>query len=341
MSKTITKCMRYEIIKPTNCSWEEFGKVLNDLRYKSAKIGNYIIQLLWQWDTYRNDYKEKNNVYPDSKEQPNYYKLLRAKFPGVGTTIINQTRQWVANKYQKDRKDIFLHKKSLTSFRDNMPICIYNASYQLTENNNSIEISALLLPNSEPISRFNFIIKAGEKSKKSILSKIACGEYKQGMMQIIKEKDKKWYVLVSYTFTPKTKEQLIENKLMTVIFTEDMQGITLEITNYKNDLIVDCNHISHYINQFDSRIDALKKQERYGVIKKVHNKIATIQEKINNYKLTENHRISKAIVTLALRHKCKFITIKGDKWFIDWTLYDLKTKLQYKAAENSIETIEE
>ena len=27
LEKKITKSMRYEIVKPTNCSWEEFGKV--------------------------------------------------------------------------------------------------------------------------------------------------------------------------------------------------------------------------------------------------------------------------------------------------------------------------
>lgn len=60
--KRITKCMRYEIIKPTNCSWETLGKVLHDLRYKSARIGNYMVQLMWQWDTYRYQYAKNKRV---------------------------------------------------------------------------------------------------------------------------------------------------------------------------------------------------------------------------------------------------------------------------------------
>ncbi len=336
----ITKSMRYEIIKPVNSSWEDFGKILNDLRYKSARIGNYMVQLLWQWDNYRNEYKAQNGKYPDNKEQPNYYKLLREKFPDVGVDIINQTRQWVANRYQKDRKEIFLLKKSILSFKDNMPICIYNQAYKIIKNDNNFTINIRLLPSSTEQSRFESIIKFGEKSKKSILEKIINGEYKQGMMQIVKDKhNKKWYIIISYTFTPKTKEYKNKDRTLHVVFSEDKKGIELKISNSKFEQEIDCSHIEHTINQFNNRLEKLKKQQIKGISKNIQNIRSNLQDKQNNFKSTVNHRLSKIIVERAIKYKCNEIFVECDKWFIDWTLCDLKSKIKYKSEENNLNYI--
>lgn len=332
----LTKCMRYEIIKPTNASWDDFGKVLHNLRYQSARIGNYMIQLLWQWDNSKNDYKLKNGKYPDIKEQPNYYMLLREKFPEVGVDIINQTRQWVANKYQKDRKEIFLLKKSITSFRDNMPICIYNGAYHIENDENSFTIDTRLLPSTATQNRFSFIIKSGEKSKKIILERIQSGEYKQGMMQIVRDKNKKWFVLLSYTFEIKPKELKKKDRIMNIIFSKNKKDIILKIdgTNFEREL--NCEHIEHVIQQFSSRIEQLKNQKIKGLTKNIDKILSNLQVKQNNYKATENHKLSKKIIDNVLKFKCSEVYVEGDEWFIDWNLYDLKNKIQYKAKEKGL-----
>ncbi|KKT77360.1 MAG: IS605 OrfB family transposase, partial [Parcubacteria group bacterium GW2011_GWF2_44_8] len=125
----LLKSMKYEIIKPTDSTWEEFGRVLSELRYKSARIANYTVQLLWQWDNFRWEYKEQEGVFPDNSQKPNFCKILRNRFPEVGVDIIGQTSRWVENRYSSIRKDMFMLRKSVLSFKDNMPIFLNNQSY--------------------------------------------------------------------------------------------------------------------------------------------------------------------------------------------------------------------
>ena len=339
----ITKCMRYEIIKPTNSTWEQFGKILNDLRYKSARMGNYMIQLLWEWDNHRQQVKIETGNYPANSEQPNYYKLLRERFPDVGVDIINQTRQFVQNKYSHDRKDVFLLKKSIPSFRDNMPICIYNGAYIIRDLENSWEIDVRLLPKDALQNRYSFIVKTGERSKRTILEKINSGEYKQGMMQIIRDKRGKWYVIISYQFEPKEKEYK-ENRLMEVFLNEnEEEALVIKINGTQYERKIPVDDIKHSISKFNARLNQLKEQKQYrGDGRKGHGRqklvepLQKIQDTQNNYKLTTNHRLSRIIIDNAIKQKCNEIIIHGDKWFIDWNIFDFKGKVKYKAKENGI-----
>ena len=47
--------MRYRIIKPVDCDWGEFGKILRDLQYKTKHILNKTIQYAWEYDNFSAD----------------------------------------------------------------------------------------------------------------------------------------------------------------------------------------------------------------------------------------------------------------------------------------------
>ena len=85
------RSIRYEIIKPVGTTWQDFGMVLNDLRYTSARIANYTVQKLWEWDNFRWKYKLEVNEFPDNKSKPNIYRLSRERFPEVGCSVISRT----------------------------------------------------------------------------------------------------------------------------------------------------------------------------------------------------------------------------------------------------------
>ena len=78
------RSIRYEIIKPVGTTWQDFGMVLNDLRYTSARIANYTVQKLWEWDNFRWEYKLEVGEFSDNISKPNIYRLSRERFPAVG-----------------------------------------------------------------------------------------------------------------------------------------------------------------------------------------------------------------------------------------------------------------
>ena len=73
------RSMRYEIIKPVGTTWQDFGMVLNDLRYTSVRIANYTVQKLWKWDNFRWKYKFEIGEFHDNISNPNIYRLSRER----------------------------------------------------------------------------------------------------------------------------------------------------------------------------------------------------------------------------------------------------------------------
>jgi hypothetical protein len=339
--KRITKCMRYEIIKPTSCTWDEFGKVLNELRYECARIANYTIQKCWEWENFNRKKKTITDIYPLTKEKPNIYMLLRERFPNVGTGVINQVRQYAEKRFKQDRKDMFLLKKSVPSFRDTMPIMLTNQAF-IVKHTDGYEIDAMLLPSDFSQYRFSFLVKYGENNKRSILDKLISGEYKQGAIQFIRDSHRKWYAIISFSFQPQTKE-FKDSKCLEVVWkNEKEKEITIKISGTQFERFIPINDINESMNRFEARLLDIKKQRKYrNVITKGHGRekliepAQRIQEKIRNFKLTANHRLSKIIIDIAIKQKCSSIVISGD-FLENWPVYDLESKIRYKAEQVDI-----
>ena len=340
------KSMKYEIIKPTDSTWEEFGRVLSELRYKSARIANYTVQLLWQWDNYKYEYKEKNGEYPPITEKPYLYKIIRERFPDVGVDIIGQTSRWVENKYSSIRKDMFMLRKSVLSFKDDMPIFLNNQSYKIyNEGKDYIFDVRLQSKLANGSIRYCFIVKTGENAKRVILDKVISGLYKKCMLQIVPDSKHKWYVIVSYGYEPiKLGHEYVNERVMDVIYgdTPD-KAITMKVRKTNIEKIIPVNDVQHTIQMFNARLKALREQKYYtGKNRKGHGSkkliapVQGIQDKINNYKSTTNHKYSRIIVGEAIRYKCSRIKVSGDSFFIEWPISDLSYKIKYKAEEAGI-----
>ena len=76
-------------------------------------------------------------------------------------------------------------------------------------------------------------------------------------------------------------------------------------------------------------------------VNKIRNKIASFND-------TYNHKISRYIVDLAIKHNCGVIQMEDlsgatketqDSLLKNWTYFDLQTKIEYKAKEYGIEVI--
>lgn len=340
--KMLTKSSRFEIIKPVNCDWDEFGKALRDLSWQSYRMANYLVTQLYVFDQYRNEQKRITGEYP--KEILNGYQLLREAFPDVGTSLVTQTAQVVKKKYQSDRKAIFLNQKSLPTFR-NMPICISNQVWTIEKSGeNTFVIDTRLFPKGAERLRFSFIIKYKNTGHRQLLESLADGSYKQGMMQILKDKHGKWYAVLTFSFNKKRIESTREKTLEVDMHSE---GIDLKISgsDYVNTVPID--DIKRTLYQFRSRQQQiLDQKEIRGEGRHGHGRKAllkpqqNIQDKLANFKTTKNHNLSRYIVDYAVRRKCTCIAV-GDKTFIpDWTIFDLCIKIKYKAEEAGLVYVE-
>lgn len=136
----ITKAVRFQIIKPLDTDWKEFGSILQDLTYKTTKMCNAAVQLYWENHNYRLQHKNETGKYPDAKMEKekyscsfrNYvYRYLREIYPEIASTNTSQTNQFAMNRWKNDVPDIMRLKKSIPSFRMGTPIQISNSNYNL------------------------------------------------------------------------------------------------------------------------------------------------------------------------------------------------------------------
>jgi hypothetical protein len=346
----LIKSMRYEIVKPTDVTWDEFGRVLNELRYSSARIANYTVQLLWQWDNYKYEYKEKNGEYPPITEKPNLYKIIRAKFPDVGVDIIGQTSRWVENRYSSIRKDMFMLRKSVLSFKDNMPIFFNNQSYKVFNDGNDYIFDVRLQTKlAEGSIRYCFLVKTGENLKRAILDKLISEQYKKSMLQIVRDSKKKWYVILSYGYEPiKLGHEYVNDRIMEVTLGDSVdKAISIHIRKTMYERVIPFYDIEHSMSKFYVRFNQIKYHKKYHSegyeghgSKKFLKPLQELQDKISSYKNTANHKYSRIIVDEAIKRKCSVIKVSGDSFFVDWPVSDFSNKIKYKAEESGIRFIQ-
>ena len=210
----ICHSMKYQII----INDKKLYKIFNDLSYKTTKMCNRTMQIFYEDNNYKFNYKNKNNVYPKDNDiygcalQTHIYRELRKLFPEISSANVNRIVQYVKDKWNSNKKDIMNLHKSIPSFKLGTPIQIAGNNYKLNINGNKYSILATLLSGQEE-NRFELNIKVGDKTQKNILYNIAHGIYKQGSIQIKQEKNK-WFLILSYSFENKNIIELDKNKIM-------------------------------------------------------------------------------------------------------------------------------
>ena len=179
----VTKATRFQIIKPLDASWEEFGQVLRDLSYHTTRMCNAAIQLYWGYHNYRLAHKNVTGKFPDAvmdKEKygcsfRNYvYRHLRELYPDMASSNTSQTNQFALNRWKNDVKEIMRLQKSIPSFRLGAPIQVANQNYSLAveeQEGGGAEYLAgitLLSRDSGKQTRYRILLDGGDKSKKTI-----------------------------------------------------------------------------------------------------------------------------------------------------------------------------
>ena len=359
------KAIRLEILKPYNevetknpVTWNELGKVLRDVRYACAKAENYVITQRYLWEQFKIEYKKQNGVYPnakDFKEQTDLYSHLTAMFPEVAASILNQTDRVATRKWNNEKKDVLSLRRSLTSFKLEVPIPVHNESYKLRkicEDDKIIYVINvnLLSKKSQKQTTYSMVLKVNDNSSKNILDRLVNQELKQKGLQIVSsnKKQQKWFCLIPYDFTEKEAE-LNPYRIMGI----DL-GVAKAVYYAFNDSYkrgcIDGGEIERFRKSVRARRIAIQNQGKYcgegrighGVKRRLK-PVEVLREKEKNFRNLTNHRYARRLVEIAVKNQCSTIQmedltdISRDNVFLkDWPYYDLQTKIAEKASEYGI-----
>ena len=365
------KALRLRIIKPHNepdeekpITWDDLGTTLRDLRYAASKMANYVIQKNCQWEFFRQEYKEENGEYPKSAEHKDKhycYPVLTKMFPYVAGQMVNQIERHAKTVWNNRKKEVLSLRQSVPSFKLNFPILVHNDSYSIkpalaldhaSHKTLKYVIKTNLASKITGHTSYELLVDAGEKSKQAILERIMSKEYRQGAMQIVSDRKKKWYCIIPYEFTVEKDESLDPNRIMGI----DL-GISKAVYWAFNDSWkrgwISGKEIEEFRRRVQARRKDIQEQGKYcgegrighGVKRRLL-PIDVLQEKEAKFRDTTNHRYAKHIIEEALRHRCGTIQMEELKginelstFLRNWTYHDLKTKIQNKAAEHGIEVI--
>lgn len=226
----ITKATRFQIVKPLDTTWDELGQILRDLSYQATRMCNAAIQMYWEQHNLRLRHKSETGKYPGKEDEQraygcshrNYvYRRLREMYPLMASSNTSQTNQFAMNRWKNDVADVMRLQKSIPSFRLGAPVQVANQNYRLDvieSEKPEFQVDVTLLGKGAEQGRFKLLLDGGDGTKKAVFRRILEGTYKQGAMQIVhSKKKKKWFCVVSYTFTPVKKEGLDETRTMGIV----------------------------------------------------------------------------------------------------------------------------
>ena len=361
----MNKVAKFQIIKPINMDWQTLGKILNELQYETRNVKNKAMQLAWEYQGFSSDYKKEYEKYPSAKEVLKYsgimgyaYDKLKTEYTKLNSGNQSQSIKTATDKWNTDRVKILKGEISIPSWKRDCPLDVTGNTFSIKKQQNeygdSYVVKMGLISNSYKKElglakgQAEVIIKVGDNSRKQILDRVISGQYKQSASQLIKKKNK-WFLNLSYGFEKEKAEGLDENKIMGVdmgIIYPLYMAFNSGLQRYK----IKGGEIEQFRKQVVSRKNELLEQGMYCGEGRIGHGIKTrikpinfAQDKITNFRDTTNHKYSKYVIDMAIRHNCGVIQmedltgIASENMFLkNWSYYDLQQKIKYKAEEKGI-----
>ncbi|MGG0939209.1 transposase [Brevibacillus centrosporus] len=362
----ITKVMRYQIIKPIDDDWNTLGEVLRTIQRETRTALNKTIQLAWEWQGFSSSYKEIHGTYPmprdilEKKKGGNVgsidhfaYDNLKDECRHIYTTNLVQTIKRAADRWKTDVKDILRGDKSIPTFKKDCPLDIVPQAFSLIKEESNYILQASLIGKTymQKLERrngsFSLLLKVGDKTQQTILDRILLGEYKVGVSQLIHKG--KWFVNITYSFE-KEFDKLDPDNIMGI----DMGIVYPVYMAFNNSLHrykIEGGEIDHFRRQVERRKKQLLSQGKYAGngrrghgIKTRVKPVEVTAEKVANFRDTCNHKYSRYVVAMAVKHQCgkiqmedlTGITDRKNTFLKNWSYYDLQQKIEYKARESGI-----
>lgn len=367
----LTKVMRYQIIKPLDDDWDVLGQVLHTVQRETHALLNKTIQLAWEWQGFSSEYKEKYGLYPIQQEI-----LPKKKGGNVGSIMhyaydqlkdiytvsdrrnLNQSIKRATDKWKSDVSDIRKGEKSIPSFKKDCPIDVVSQAYSLHRKSEGFVMRAGLMSTEykkelgRRFGSFDLLLNVKDNTQRTIIERLISGEYKAGVAQILRHK-KNWFVNLTYSFEH-VDSLLNPDRIMGV----DL-GIVYPVYLAFNDLFERYKIDGGEIERFRKQVERRRKQQNWQgkycgdgrIGHGTHTRIKpteVTEERIANFRDSCNHKYSRFVVEIALKHRCGTIQMEDlsgyskatdDAFLKNWAYHDLQQKIEYKAKEVGIKVV--
>jgi putative transposase len=371
------KCIKIVLNKCNELDWKDLNKILWEIQKVTFKACNEMIRMYYLWDKDKLDYKDKYKEYPNEKELfgKKYNNVVEERNKEImymcNTNNTGQTNQLVEKKYKDLRSKILNGEVSIPSFKRDIPIYLKNSSYVVRNlENNKYEVELRLFNNEykkKYKEEFGFEVLTFEVAKLNgnelaTLNKIISGEYKQGMCHLKQNKKNKWCLTLSFSFEA-NKKLLDHNRILGVdLGIVNTATMSIWDNNYQkwdrlswHKRVIDGKEIIHFRQKIrERRLSILRasKLAEYNTGKAGHGRktrtqsIDKITGKVDDFRNTYNHKVSRYIVDFATKNNCGVIQMENlsgfsqyaDETFLkEWSYFDLQNKVKYKAEEVGIE----
>ena len=339
---------------------------LREIQREVAEIKNRVIQLFWE-----NTIKAEGcNIekgatptdsisLPDEKYRNIVYHMLRFEYPRLYSGNVASSLKNAYNDYDNAKDDIKERKISMLSYRSDAPIEIHNKVIKIYPNKQKYYVSIGVFSNdyqkekNYPGTHMDFELYHLGGSQLAIVQRCISGDYSIGESKLIYSAKKRcWFLNLTYKFEPEAPTALDPERIM---------GVDLGINcvaymgfNFCDDrFYIGRSEVEAFRKRTEARKRDLQRQGKYcgdgriGHGYKTRNKpVLSISDAIRRFRDTANHKYSRYIVQKALEYGCgtiqmedlkDFHNLTSNKFLRDWTYYDLRQKVEYKAREMGID----
>lgn len=363
---TIAKVMKYELRYLDGFpSFYEMQEAVWGLQRQTREILNKTLQMAFHWDYTSREHFKETGSYLDVRTETGYkrfdgyvYECLKSDYSDIASKNLNATLQKAWKKYRNTRLDVLKGTMSLPSYRSDQPLTLDKNTVKLHSDGVDDWVELTLFSKAyktqhDLSSNVRFAILMHDRTQRSIFQNLIDGVYALGECQLVYDK-KKWFLLVTYVFTPE-QHILDPEKILGVDMGEAYAIYASSVYGYGT-LKIEGGEVTDYAKKLERRKWSYQKQARYCGDGRIGHgtktRIAEVykaEDRIANYRDTINHRYSKAVVDYAVKNGYGTIQmedlsgIKEDTGFPrrlqHWTYYDLQTKIENKAKEHGIRVV--
>lgn len=368
----MVKCLKLQIIPiDENIDGKTVYKEIREVMCKTREALNLAINLQFIEAMRKYESKKENDFV--LKDKDIYGKSFGAwmenrmndVMQGCLSTNVAQTRAFSTGKSCFDFKKILKGEERLSKFQSQNLAILHNKAYNIEKTDGNYYVNIGLFNKDKQkeigIGRIKFMFIKPDNSRKAILERIMSKQYKMGAGQLVFNQKNRLMLIVPYSFEKEVSDlQLDTNKIM---------GIDLGITKvatfsvYNNsthtyekiswkECMLDGTELIHFRQKIEARKRSMSIASKWASENKTGhgykarmtdaNKLA---DKIDRFKDTYNHKVSRYLVNQAMKHNCGIIQIEDlsgftskveESFLKQWSYYDLQEKLKNKAEEKGI-----
>lgn len=354
----ITKTMKYKITYQ-----KELYSVLSDIEYAIMRIKNKATTLAYDWQQFAFSYNTRLGEYPREKDLlgktliPDIYGQVKDMGDFIASATVDVATQEAVKKFNQYKLEIAKGSRRMIEYNKDRSFPVRSLQIKGIEKINYKKYKCKL----------SLLSKEGAKQRNTksqvpvtlesgsganvILDRIIEGKYKLCDSRIGKTKNN-FYLLVTYQFEKESILDLDENKIMGI----DMgvvYPVYMAISDSKQRYSIEGGEIEHFRKGIQSRRNSMLRQGKYcGDGRKGHGRqtmikpIEKLQNRVEDFKKTTNHKYSKYVIDMAVKHNCGVIQMEDltginakSKFLKNWSYYDLQQKIAYKAKEKGIKVV--